>query len=246
LEARLSSKPDYITLSGSGEPTLHSKIGELIARIKTLTDIPVAVLTNGSLLWQKEVRDQILAADLVLPSLDAGDGKTFFTVNRPHVDLKLDKIVQGLVDLRREFRGAYWLEVLLVDGVNAEPHALDRLIDCVQHIGPDRVHINTVVRPPAETAAVGLSRSKMAELAPRFGPHAEVIADFTKAFEHPEMVVGLRDVLSLIERRPCSLNDVVRGLGMHRDEALKYISRLMSRGRIQAKQTENRTYYVPR
>ena len=187
LESYLPSKPDYITLGGSGEPTLHSQIGELIARIKTLTDIPVAVLTNGSLFWQKEVRNQILAADLVLPSLDAGNEETFFAINRPHMDLKLDKIIQGLVDLRRDFRGAYWLEVLLVEGINSQPPALDNLIACIKHIEPDRIQINTAIRPPAETALVGMSRSKLAELALRFGPHAEVIADFKKAFEYPEI-----------------------------------------------------------
>jgi wyosine [tRNA(Phe)-imidazoG37] synthetase (radical SAM superfamily) len=244
LETRLSSKPDYITISGSGEPTLHSQIGELIARIKTLTDIPVAVLTNGSLLWQKKVRDQILAADLVLPSLDAGDDETFFAVNRPHVDLKLDKVVQGLVDLRQEFRFTYWLEVLLVDGVNSQPPALDNLVAGVQRIRPDRVQINTVVRPPVENTAVGLPQSKLAELALRFGPNAEVIADFKKAFEHPEIDAGLRDVLSLIERRPCSLDDILRGLGMHRDEALKYTNRLLSQHRIQTRQIKDRTFFL--
>jgi wyosine [tRNA(Phe)-imidazoG37] synthetase (radical SAM superfamily) len=246
LEARLSSKPDYITLSGSGEPTLHSRIGELIARIKDLTNTPIAVLTNGSLLWQKELRAQIMGADLILPSLDAGDDRTFIAVNRPHAALKHDAIVQGLFDMRQEFGGAYWLEVLLVDGINSQPPALDSLVGCVERIQPGRVQLNTVVRPPAEPGVAGLSQSKMAGLALRFGPHAEVIADFSKAFEHPDMAAGLRDVLSLLERRPCSIEDVAHGLGMHRDEAIKYINRLVSQGQIRAEHTKDRTYYLVR
>ena len=246
LETRLSSKPDYITLSGSGEPTLHSRIGELIVRIKALTTTPIAVLTNGSLLWQKELRAQIMDADLILPSLDAGDDEIFNAVNRPHAALKHDAIVQGLIDMRQEFRGIYWLEILLVEGVNSQPSALDSLAACVKHIKPDRVQLNTVVRPPADPDVTGLSQSKMAELALRFCPHAEVIADFSKALDHPDMMAGLRDVLSLLERRPCSIEDVAYGLGMHRDEVIKYTNRLVSRGQIQVKHTKDGTYYLIR
>jgi wyosine [tRNA(Phe)-imidazoG37] synthetase (radical SAM superfamily) len=246
VETRLSSKPDYITLSGSGEPTLHNRIGELIALIKTLTNTPIAVLTNGSLLWQRELRTQIMDADLILPSLDAGDDETFIAVNRPHPALKHDTIVQGLIDMRQEFGGAYWLEVLLVDGINSQPSALDSLVACVERIEPDRVQLNTVVRPPAEPDATGLSQSKMAELALRFGPHAEVIADFSKAFEHPDMAAGLQDVLSLVERRPCSIEDVAHGLGMHRDEVIKYINRLISQDQIRVQHTKDHTYYLVR
>lgn len=116
LPQRLASKPDYITLSGSGEPTLHAQLDELIARIKTLTDIPVAVLTNGSMLWQKDLRRQLLRADLVVPSLDAGDETMFQLVNRPHSQISLDKMLNGLVAFRQEFPGAYWLEVMVVGG----------------------------------------------------------------------------------------------------------------------------------
>jgi wyosine [tRNA(Phe)-imidazoG37] synthetase (radical SAM superfamily) len=246
LEARLSSKPDYITLSGSGEPTLHSRIGELIARIKALTDTPVAVLTNGSLLWQEELRTEIMEADLILPSLDAGDAETFLVVNRPHAALKYDAIVRGLIDMRREFRGAYWLEVLLVDGIHSKPSALDSIAACVERIKPDRIQLNTVVRPPADPNITGLSISKMNELALRFGPHAEVIADTSKVFSQPDMAAGLRDVLSLLKRRPCSIEDVARGLGMHRDEAIKYIDRLVSQMQIQVKHTHGQTFYLVR
>ena len=119
LETKLSSQPDYITLSGSGEPTLYSRTGELIDRIKAVTNVPVAVLTNGSLLWNQEVRARLMNADLVVPSLDAGDEAMFRAVNRPHEDISFERMLQGLIDFRHEFQGKYWLEVFLLAGHNA-------------------------------------------------------------------------------------------------------------------------------
>ncbi|GAG90670.1 unnamed protein product, partial [marine sediment metagenome] len=111
LSSKLDSKPDYITLSGSGEPTLFSRLEELISKIKNITDIPVAVLTNGSLLWLPEVRNALKAADMVVPSLDAGSSQIFQYVNRPHRDITFSRMLEGLVKFRNEYNGKYWLEV---------------------------------------------------------------------------------------------------------------------------------------
>ena len=119
LETKLATQPDYITLSGSGEPTLYSRTGELIERIKSLTDVPVAVLTNGSLLWDADIRSQLMDADLVIPSLDAGDGAMFQAVNRPHEDISFEEMLSGLIEFCRQFRGQYWLEVMFLAGHNA-------------------------------------------------------------------------------------------------------------------------------
>jgi len=109
LKDKLPTKPDYIILSGSGEPTLYSRIDELIDRIKAMTDVPVTVLTNGSLLWHEDVRRQLMNADLVIPSLDAGDEAMFRLVNRPHEEISFEQMFSGLIDFRRDFRGEYWL-----------------------------------------------------------------------------------------------------------------------------------------
>ena len=151
LPERLTSQPDYITLSGSGEPTLYSRVGELIARIKTLTDVPVAVLTNGSLLWQEALRGQLFQADLVVPSLDAGSEAMFQAVNRPHEQISFGQMVDGLVAFRQEFKGAYWLEVMVVGGYTATVEEIGKLAVCVDRIRPDRVQLNTVTRPPRNT-----------------------------------------------------------------------------------------------
>jgi wyosine [tRNA(Phe)-imidazoG37] synthetase (radical SAM superfamily) len=230
LEERLSTRPDYITLSGSGEPTLSSRIGEVIERIKTMTDIPVAVLTNGSLLWDEEVRRPLCGADLVIPSLDAGDEATFQRVNRPVESITFELMLKGLVDFRREFRGEYWLEVLLLDGVTATPAAVEQIARCAARIEPDRVQLNTVTRPPADPGAAPVSKERLAQFATMFSPEAEVIADFRDVHQKSEFVAGRQEVFEMLRRRPCSVADVAAGLQMHHNEVVKYIGELQAEG----------------
>ena len=116
LKQRIHLKPDYITLSGSGEPTLLLCIGELIDRIRSLTQIPIAVLTNGSLLWQPDLRRELSGAHVVIPSLDAGDSSLFEAINRPHPSISFDHMIEGLISFREEFSGEFWLEVFLLAG----------------------------------------------------------------------------------------------------------------------------------
>ena len=232
LPDRLASRPDYVTIGGSGEPTLFSRIGELIERIKAATRVPVAVLTNGSLLWRRDVRRKLLGADVVLPSLDAGDEATFQAVNRPHPELSLARVVDGLVAFRREYTGQVWLEVFLLAGYTAIEAEAAKIARCVDLIGPDRVQLNTAVRPPAEPFAVGATRQRMAELAPIFGPRAEVIADFRPASESADFGAGREAIRELLRRRPCSVDDLAAGLGLHRNEAIKYVEALAADGLI--------------
>lgn len=246
LETRLSSRPDYITFSGSGEPTLFSRLGELIERIKALTDIPVAVLTNGSLLWQAEVRSQLTSADLVIPSLDAGDQAMFRAVNRPHTDISFDLMLGGLVDFRREYPGRYWLEVFLLADHASNEDELTRLIRCVELIGPDRVQLNTVSRPPAESSAVAVPRERLTELAARFSPPAEVIAAFDGVHEQAEFSAGRAEVLNMLRRRPCSIDDLAAGLGLHRNEVIKYVEELTARNLVVQSSVGGRLYYRAR
>jgi wyosine [tRNA(Phe)-imidazoG37] synthetase (radical SAM superfamily) len=243
IEAKLSSQPDYITLSGSGEPTLFSRTGELIDRIKAMTDVPLAVLTNGSLLWQAEVRSQLMNADLVIPSLDAGAETMFQAVNRPHEDISFERMLDGLVDFRREFQGQYWLEVMFLAGHNAIDAEARKLAGCVSRIKPDRVQLNTATRPPAEDYATAVQRPRLSELAAMFDPPGEVIADFRGVHQHREFAAGREGVLALLRRRPCSMEDIADGLGIHRNEAVKYVEDLAARGLAQALRRGKIVYY---
>jgi wyosine [tRNA(Phe)-imidazoG37] synthetase (radical SAM superfamily) len=244
LKDKLATRPDYITLSGSGEPTLHAGLDELIAGIRAMTDTPVAVLTNGSLLWQPRVRRQLMDAHLVVPSLDAGHGRMFQAVNRPHERIAFQQMLEGLIAFRRAYRGAFWLEVFLLAGHTAVEREVDRIADCAARIRPDRIQLNTATRPTAEDYAVMVRRERLAELAPRFDPPAEVIADYRGVHALGEFRGGRDSVLDLIRRRPCSLQDVADGLGMHPNEALKYLEDLDADGLLRKRSAGQTLFYA--
>jgi len=163
-------KIDVITFSGSGEPTLNRDIGRIIRAIKKMTRIPVVVLTNGTLLTRKEVRRDLAAADIVVPSLDAVPGNLFRRVNRPNRALDPEKIIDGLVRFRKEFRGEIWLEIMLIRGVNDSPAHIKALRAAADRIRPERIQLNTVVRPPADTRSRSTCSGRRKIAGPRAVP----------------------------------------------------------------------------
>lgn len=243
LTAKLSSKPDYITLSGSGEPTLFSRLEELISRIKDITDIPVAVLTNGSLLWLPEVRKALKSADLVVPSLDAGSSQIFQYVNRPHRDITFSKMLDGLVKFRDEYSGKYWLEIFLLAGVSTPETEIKKLKTCISAIQPDKIQVNTVTRPPAEGFAEPVPQKQLQIITEKLYEKAEVIADYSNVHKQQDFSARREDVLTLLQRRPCSVEDIAAGLGLHRNEVVKYVEELSAEGKIEAKQQNQKLYY---
>ncbi len=243
LRSQLSLRPDYITLSGSGEPTLFSRIDEAIEGVKGMTDVPVAVLTNGSLLWDKQVRRQLLRADLVIPSLDAGDESLFRVVNRPHEAISFDQMLAGLIAFRREYPGRLWLEVFLVGAFTVFEDELAKLRRCVALIQPDRVQLNTVTRPPADDYAVPVSPDRLAAIARSFEPPAEVISNVLTSATVPGGLAQREDILALIRRRPCSIDDIAAGLGSHRNEVLKCVEQLSHEGLLQVDVVGQIHYY---
>ena len=243
LKAKLSSRPDYITLSGSGEPTLYSRLEELISRIKDITNIPVAVLTNGSLLWLSEVRNALKFADMVVPSLDAGSRQIFQYVNRPHSDITFSKMLDGLVKFRDEYSGKYWLEVFLLAGVTTTETEINRLKTCISSIQPDKVQVNTVTRPPAEGFAEPVPQKQLQTITKKLYEKAEVIADYSNVHKQRDFSAQRQDVLTLLKRRPCSVEDIAAGLGLHRNEIVKYVEELSSEGKIEAKPHNQQLYY---
>jgi len=243
LKEKLALKPDYITLSGSGEPTLCSRLDELIGRTRSMTTIPVAVLTNGSLLGQEEVRRQLMDAHLVIPSLDAGHSSMFQAVNRPYESISFERMLEGLIAFRKDYHGEYWLEVFLLAGYTAIDSETRKIAECVSRIKPDRVQLNTATRPPAEDYAVMVGRQRLAELATRFDPPAEVIADYRGVHAQSDFKAGLDSVLEMIQRRPCSLEDIADGLGMHRNEVIKYVEELDAKGLLEKRSSGGKLFY---
>ncbi|MCP4641739.1 MAG: radical SAM protein [bacterium] len=236
--------PDYVTMSGSGEPTLYADLGRLIDTVKQMTETRVAVITNGSLLWMPEVRDALLRADLVVPSLDAGTPEAFARINRPCGGIGFDEMVEGLVRFREAFPKTIWLEVFLLDGINADEAEVQAIASHVQRIRPDRVQLNTVARPPADQDAKGVPQATMERFAAMFEPKAEVVADFTGAHEDEESETTCDEVLDLLKRRPCSLEDVAQGMRIHRHHAAKHIQHLLEQERIRSELRGDTQYYV--
>jgi wyosine [tRNA(Phe)-imidazoG37] synthetase (radical SAM superfamily) len=234
---------DYITLSGSGEPTLHSEFGNIIRRIKDITDIPVAVLTNGSLLSDPEVRNDLSMADLVVPSLDAGTPQGFKTVNQPHPSIDFQGIVKGLLDFCREYQGQIWLEVFILKGITDSEDQLSGIAEIIRQAKPHKVQLNTVARPPASARAQAVTKDDLERLAERFGPNAEIAADFTGVHAQPDAKVRQEDILNLLSRRPCTLEDISASLGLHPNESLKHLNHLLEDGRIRTDQVGESRFY---
>jgi len=151
VNKRPKIKPDFITFVGDGEPTLNKDLGWLIKKTKEKLNIPIAVITNGSLLFLKEVRQDLMEADVVIPTLDAGNQKVFKMINRPHRSIDFDTMLRGLVDFRDEYSGQIWIEVMLVKGLNDTEKELRSIKNAVDKVNPDRVYVLTPIRPPAET-----------------------------------------------------------------------------------------------
>jgi len=243
LRDHLASAPDYITLGGSGEPTLHADIGAIIDGIRSLTDIPVAVITNGSLLWQDAVRQQLAAAHLVVPSLDAGDDKTFQAINRPHPDITWERMISGLREFRAVYAGRIWLEVMLVAGINSHLESVQAIAAAARSCRPDKIQLNTVERPSLAGKALRVDRGTLNKLRHLFTPCAEVISDQGVSEWMDGADPGL-DLLAMIRRRPCSLEEIARAAGMHPHEAAKHLGRLEHHGLIAVLPKERQTFYT--
>ncbi len=184
---------DIITFSGSGEPTLHSGIGDVISLIRKLTDTSIALLTNSSLLHLPEVRAAIIGVDIIKASLSAWDNASLEKVNRVDGAVGIVQIIDGIKNLRQEFTKTLWLEIFLLAGINDDDESIKRIAGIVESIGPDRVHLNTVVRPPAEKGAMPVSPVRLREIAQIFDPTADVIPSVDAVLGEDE--VGKRPVL---------------------------------------------------
>jgi wyosine [tRNA(Phe)-imidazoG37] synthetase (radical SAM superfamily) len=243
--ARLASgvRPDYLTVSGSGEPTLNTAFGEVIRRLSAETEVSVALITNGTLLTDPEVRRGAAGADVVLPSLDAGTEEVFRRLNRPHASLTLGGLVEGLVSFREEYRGRIWLELFMVKNLNTSTAEVGAMKAHVDRIRPDRIQLNTAVRPAADAQIVRMELEELERIAAAFGPEAEVVADYSRELR-AGLVAGAEEVFDMLKRRPATVDDVAAGLGIRREEAGKYLSQLESLDKVRRQVRGKETYFV--
>ncbi len=141
---------DVVTIVGEGEPTLYKSLGDLINFLKHNTDKPVALITNGALLKEKNIWSELQELDIILPSLDASNENEFKKINRPHPKIKYSDVQKGLIEFSKIFEGELWLEIMLVKNYNDSKESIDRFKYILKDISYDRVFVNTPVRPPAE------------------------------------------------------------------------------------------------
>jgi wyosine [tRNA(Phe)-imidazoG37] synthetase (radical SAM superfamily) len=238
--------PDYITFSGSGEPTLNVFIDEILQFIKEhKPNVPVAVLTNGTLLHDSNVRATLLKADLVLPSLDAATEEVFNKINRPAEGLNIDTCIQSLIDFRKEFKGIMWLEIFILPGYNDSKNELAELKKAILKIQPDSVQLNTLDRPGTVSNLRGATREELQMVVDDWAlDNVEIIA---AAPERKQMKTYRTDIetaiVETIVRRPCTLDDLVKILGKHVNEVNKYLDVLEADGKIETVEQERGVFY---
>jgi wyosine [tRNA(Phe)-imidazoG37] synthetase (radical SAM superfamily) len=233
LAARQPDEIDWVTFVGSGEPTLHSGLGWLIFQVKGMTGLPVAVITNGALFYLPEVREELAAADAVLPSLDAGNTRLYRKINRPWPKLTFDRLVEGLAAFRRGFAGKLWVEVMLVNGLNDNEEALNEIASSLQCIQPDQVDINLPTRPPAEAwvqppGEEGLQRARaiLGKIA-RIVPQPQAHSTFIDSEDLAEAVMGV------VTRHPMQEADLLAGLPAYTPNQVKEVlARLEDGGQV--------------
>jgi wyosine [tRNA(Phe)-imidazoG37] synthetase (radical SAM superfamily) len=244
LEAALKQhqKVDYITLAGSGEPTLSTQLGPIIARIKEMTATPVAVLTNGTLLHREDVRNELLSADVVVPSLDTVSQEIFTAINRPHPELTISQMITGLESFRRVYAGKLWLEILLVRGINDSPEEVKKIKNVLSPLGLDMIQLNTPVRPSTDRSCKPLTPQELVRCKEILGDPCEVIAAFDGR-QHT-MEVNLQDkIYSMVSRRPLNIAEIADSLGMDRAQATEVLSLLEEQGKIESQKQGVEFYY---
>lgn len=240
---REGKRIDYITFSGSGEPTLNSEIRRMISRIKELTSIPLAILTNGTLLYRPRIREDLMEADLVIPSLDTVTQEIFEMVNRPHPSLKIEKVITGIDSFSQEFNGKVWLEIMVVKGINDSLEEIEKAAQVIEQMNLEKIQLNTVVRPPAEEFARPLTREDLNNIKTVLGKKCEIIAEFKRATQKAYKRDVEKRILSMVKRRPVTLVDISHSLGLHRNEIIKYVETLEKKHQVKTEVHSGERYY---
>jgi wyosine [tRNA(Phe)-imidazoG37] synthetase (radical SAM superfamily) len=242
-------QPDVITFAGSGEPTLFKSLGPLIDRLHALSNIPVLLITNSSLLWKEAVAEAVVKADILAPSLDAGDEATFLRINQPHGEITYDKLMHGLKTVTHIHPGEVHLEVMLVRGINDDEKSLQAIAKRLDEIRFDRIDINTPVRPPVpERDALPCDDQVLGRAMELFGPKAHAIGTFDKHVSKKTSPIRSfsdrdKDIREMLLRRPCTVSDIVSSLGLGRQAVVESLERLTQAGLVNSRSGQGDTYF---
>ncbi len=210
---------DVVTIVGEGEPTLYSKLGELIKEVKKITDKPVAVITNGALLSSKEVRDELMNADIVLPSIDGYNEETAKKIDRPLGTIHFKDELEGLIEFSKEYKGQLLLEIMLISGINCDKNSIGHFKEILKKIKYDKVYLNTPVRPPAESFVKVVSQEEMKYAVEKLGGISIDMLSSGEFFS--EIEDSYEAILNIIRRHPMNQFEINSFLNS-RKEKLRY------------------------
>ncbi len=234
---------DFITLSGSGEPTLHRSFEQILGFVRENSSISTALLSNGSMFAWPEIRKQAQEADLVKVSLSAWDQKSLERINRPHPEIEFTKLIQGLREFSQEYQGSLMLEVFLIAGINDDPASVCKIAEKINDLNIQEVQLNTIVRPPAEKDIFPVSRENLERLAQEFTPAVEIFTDY-KSDPNKQISSSLNSILALLQRRPCTIQEIIEVSGRSRSEVECSIQELIQRKKIKMFEQNNKQYYT--
>lgn len=239
-------KINYITISGSGEPTLHKSLDKIITAIKKVTQnkYPVAVITNSSLLYKGEVRNELKKADLIVPSLDAACEETFSKINCPHKGITFQKIISGLISLRKEFKGKIWLEIMLISGINDSKREIEKFKEIVDKINPDEIQLNLPVRPAGVKLSLP-SQKRLGDIKKILGRNSKVVVKFSSKNRSGKICENLkRNILNFLKVRPASVKDLSHSLNLGSSQVNKQLSLLLVKKMIKICRIRRAKYFV--
>jgi wyosine [tRNA(Phe)-imidazoG37] synthetase (radical SAM superfamily) len=225
---------DWVTFVGSGETTLHASIGWLIQQVKSLTPLPVAVITNGSLFYIPELRHELSAADAVLPSLDAGNAQLYRMINRPHPEVTFERLLDGLIAFRKGYHGKLWVEVMLVQGLNDTETALIQIAEALKSIQPDEVHVLQPERPPAETWVQPTDEAGLLRAQAILGNISRIIYPVRGSFNLNGSEPLLEAIIGIIQRHPMKEDELIETLEhISTEEVVEMLAELEKSGKAQ-------------
>lgn len=236
--------PDFVTFAGSGEPTLHSGLGELAAYMKeSRPGIRTALLTNATLFGDPGVRADASLIDLVVASIDAGSPEAFAAVNRPHPGLGLDDFLAGLSAFAAEYEGELWAEVFLVPGINDSAAELEKTAGILRNLAPSRVQVNHLDRPGSEPWVAQAGAESLEAAARILG--AEIIGPprGNAARACPDDEIAAR-ILAAARRRPLTADDMGRLLGLATEYIVPHVDRLLRERALQERKLARGVFYL--
>jgi wyosine [tRNA(Phe)-imidazoG37] synthetase (radical SAM superfamily) len=236
-------KIDYITFSGTGEPTLNIELGSMISEIKAMSTVPIAVITNSTFIHLEDVRADLMQADLVIPSVDAVNQQVFENINRPHSGINLKQLLNGLETFSHTYTGRLWVEVMLVKGINDTSEELQALANYLNRLGCEKIQINTVTRPPAESNCAAVGDDVLNHAQDLFGSRSEIIGSTRQTCNAADNNDPCTRIHALVRSHPCTLTQLCSTLGLSNTQAEKALHILIDRQTVEKAGHGSKIFY---